>query len=465
MPQFSHLDDTIAAISTPAGQGAIGMVRLSGQGALAIADKMFVARDKQKPSGMKSFTVHYGHVVRDKEVIDEALLTVMRAPKSYTKEDVVEISVHGGVAPVRTILKLAVELGARPAEPGEFTKRAFLNGRIDLAQAEAVLDLIHSKTEAFLRVSANQLKGELSTELEKIREQLMSVYTAIEAIINFPEDDVDTEKKWALSLRERTQDAQTAIEQLLASADHGRILKEGIKVVICGRPNVGKSSLLNVLLRQPRAIVSPIAGTTRDTIEETAQIEGIPFQLVDTAGVLEPRDLIEEEAIRRSQISICGADLVLFILDASVALSVEDEKLFDLVRGRPHLIVLNKSDLKSFIDERKIKTVFTGALIVRVSALNKEGIKELEKQIIAQVWHGKVVDTHGVLISNARHIRALQEALAALSQAQESLKQKASLEFVSEEIKRAVNFLDAITGRHVDNDLLEQIFAQFCIGK
>ena len=465
MPQLSNLDDTIVAISTPVGQGGIGVVRLSGNDALAIADKMFVARDKQEPSRMKSFTVHYGDVIRGEEIIDEALLTLMRAPKSYTREDVVEISAHGGVASMRAILNLAVDLGARPADPGEFTKRAFLNGRIDLTQAEAVLDMIHSRTEAFLRVSANQLKGELSTELEKIREQLMSVYVAIEAIINFPEDDIDAEKQWVLSLCERMQGAQDDIAGLLASADHGRILKDGIKVVICGRPNVGKSSLLNVLLKQPRAIVSPIAGTTRDTIEETAQIEGIPFQLVDTAGVLEPRDLIEEEAIRRSQMSIRGADLVLFILDAGAALNAEDEKLFDLVRGQNLFIILNKCDLRSKIDEGEVKTAFPDAPIVRVSALNKEGIGELEKRIVAQVWHGKVVDTHGVLISNARHARALQDALAAVAQAQDTLKKKSSLEFVSEEIKRAVSFLDTITGRHIDHDLLEQIFARFCIGK
>ncbi len=465
MSQLFNLDDTIVAISTPVGEGGIGIVRLSGKDALAIADKMFVAKNKKKPSEFKSFTAHYGDVVHAAETIDEALLTLMRTPKSYTKEDVVEISAHGGVASVRAILKLAVALGARPAEPGEFTKRAFLNGRIDLTQAEAVLDMIHSRTETFLRVSANQLKGELSTELGKIREQLMDVYTAVEAIINFPEDDIDAEKQWVLSLRERMQGAQDDIRRLLASADHGRILKDGIKVVLCGRPNVGKSSLLNVLLRQPRAIVSPIAGTTRDTIEETAQIEGIPFQLVDTAGVLEPRDLIEEEAIRRSQMSIRGADLVLLILDASAPLDAEDEKIFDLVRGRNVIVVLNKCDLKTELDERRAQTVFPGTPIMRVCALNKEGIKELEKKIVAQVWQGNLNDTHGVLISNARHAHALQEALAAVTDARETLQKRSSLEIVSEQIKRAVNFLDAITGRHVDNDLLEQIFARFCIGK
>ncbi len=467
MSPLSNIDDTIVAVSTPVGEGGIGIIRLSGKNALAIADKMFVARNKRKPSEFESFTVHYGDVVRRSagEVIDEALLTLMRAPKSYTREDVVEISAHGGVASVRAVFNLAVTLGARVAEPGEFTKRAFLNGRIDLTQAEAVLDMVHSRTEAFLRVSASQLKGELSTELERIRERLMGVYAAIEAVINFPEDDIDAEKQSVRSLREHVQGARDDIQRLLSSADHGRILKEGIKVVLCGRPNVGKSLLLNVLLKQPRAIVTPIAGTTRDTIEETAQIQGIPFQLVDTAGVLEPRDLIEEEAIRRSHLAVRGADLVLLVLDAGAALNAEDEKLFDLVRGRDLLIVLNKCDLRPRIDEREIKTALPGGKIVRVSALNKEGIAQLEGEIVAQVWHGKVVDAHGILISNARHVRALQDALTAVAQAQETLKKRLSLEFVSEEIKRAVNSLDTITGRHIDNDLLEQIFARFCIGK
>lgn len=465
MPQPLNIDDTIVAISTPLGQGAIGVVRLSGKEALTIADQIFTTKGQQKPSGFKNFTARYGNVVQSGKFIDEALLTVMRGPKSYTREDVVEISTHGGIVSVRTIFKLAVELGARPADPGEFTKRAFLNGRIDLAQAEAVLDIIQSRTEAFLRVSTNQLKGELSTELAKIREQLMNVYVAIEAIINFPEDDIDAEREWAMSLLQRMEGARGDIIRLLASSEHGRILKDGIKVVLCGRPNVGKSSLLNVLLKQPRAIVSPIAGTTRDTIEETAQIQGIPFQLIDTAGVLEPRDLIEEEAIRRSRMYIQSADLVLFVLDANAPLNHEDEKLFDLVRGQNLFIVLNKCDLKQEIDAIKIKQIFPAGKIVNVSALNKEGITELEKSIVEYVWQGKVIDTQGILISNVRHIRALQEAQSAVEGAAQTLKDNASLEFVSEEIKRAVNFLDSITGRHIDHDLLEQIFAQFCIGK
>ncbi|MBI5415464.1 MAG: tRNA uridine-5-carboxymethylaminomethyl(34) synthesis GTPase MnmE, partial [Candidatus Omnitrophica bacterium] len=437
MDAIAHLEDTIVAISTPLGQGGIGIVRLSGKDAVPIADRMFLSKSRERPSRFKSFTVHYGDVARGTELIDEALVTVMRAPRSYTREDVVEISSHGGVTSLRAVLRLAVDLGARPADPGEFTKRAFLNGRIDLAQAEAVLDTIQAKTEAFLKVSAHQLKGELSTELERVREELMGVYVAVEAVVNFPEDDTEAQGRCAAALAGKIRQAHQKVDRLLASGEHGRVLKEGIKIVLCGKPNVGKSSLLNVLLKQPRAIVSPVAGTTRDTIEETAQIQGIPFQLVDTAGIVEPRDLIEEEAVRRSHVHIHGADLVLLILDASVPLNDEDQKLVDAVRGQNFLIVFNKCDLQTKADEKKIQAVFPRVKSVRVSALKKEGIRELEDAVVERVWHGQMTDTEGVLVSNMRHIRALRECLAAVQKAAETLAGGLSPEFVSEEIKRA----------------------------
>ncbi|MCK5506611.1 MAG: tRNA uridine-5-carboxymethylaminomethyl(34) synthesis GTPase MnmE [Thermodesulfovibrionia bacterium] len=469
MYQLKSMEDTIVAISTPTGQGGIGIVRLSGKQALTIADRMFKAKDGASPSAFRGFTVHYGDVadIKRGKIIDEALLTVMRAPKSYTKEDVVEISCHGGIVSLRSILVLATELGARLAEPGEFTKRAFLNGRIDLAQAEAVLDVIQAKTDAFLQVSTHQLKGELSTELEVIREQLMGIYIEIEAIVNFPEDDVNADDavRNDRPMLKAIHAAKERVDGLLGSSEHGRILKEGIKIVICGKANVGKSSLLNALLKSPRAIVSDIAGTTRDTIEETAQIKGIPFQLIDTAGILEPRNLIEEEAVKRSHVYIEGADLVLFVFDAAGSLTREDERLMRVVKRQNVLAVLNKCDLSRKIDGGKIKREYGASRVMRVSALKRSGIDQLEAVILENIWHDKRIDTHGILVSNVRHINALKNCRVTLEKAEEILSEGLSLEFISEEIKIAVNFLDNITGRNVDEDLLNNIFAQFCVGK
>ena len=461
MSSYKNIDDTIVAISTAAGQGGIGIVRLSGNQSLVIADQMFQSHNGRKPSEFKSFTVHYGWIMKEKEMIDEVLLTVMKEPKSYTKEDMVEISCHGGTVPLRAILKLACDFGARLAEPGEFTKRAYLNGRIDLTQAEAVLDIIQAKTDTFLRVSTNQLKGELSTELEAIREYLMHAYVEIEALVNFPEDDIEVQARGRL--KEDLQSATERVAKLLRSSEQGRILKEGIKIVLCGKPNVGKSSLLNILLKTPRAIVSEIAGTTRDTIEETAQIQGIPFQIVDTAGILEPRDVIEQEAVRRSHLSIASADLVLFIVDASQNLTDEDNQLIENIKDKTVLVVFNKCDLPARTTTNDLKKVFKN--FSKVSALKKTGIEELEETIVKSVGHNQKIDTHGLLISNVRHINALKDCQKALQKARQNFDDNLSLEFLSEDIKMAVHHLDAITGRNIDTDLLETIFSQFCIGK
>jgi tRNA modification GTPase len=467
MYQLDNIDDTIVAIATPGGHGGIGIVRLSGPQAFAIADKIFRGRKKRKPSESKTFSVHYGWIVQEnqttEEIVDEVLLTVMKAPQTYTKQDIVEISCHGGTVVLRSIVSLAVEHGARLAEPGEFTKRAFLNGRIDLIQAEAVLDVIQAKTAAFLRVSTNQLKGELSTELESIRDALLEIYVEIEAIVNFPEDDVDAAGR--AGLKERIGNARRRMAKLLASGEQGRILKEGIKIVLCGKPNVGKSSLLNVLLKQPRAIVTDIAGTTRDTIEETAQIRGIPFQLVDTAGILEPRDLIEEEAVKRSHLYIESADLVLFVLDAGRPWDREDDTILRHVKGKNVLAVLNKCDLHSEIDDATIRKHFPDEKVKRVSALKKLAIVELEEMIVESVWHAGDVGAHGIMVSNMRHLAALKEGVDHLEGTERGSDEGLSLEFISEDIKAAVNGLDRITGRNVDADLLDEIFTQFCIGK
>jgi tRNA modification GTPase len=466
-----NTEDTIVAISTPKGTGGIGIVRLSGKSALSIADKMFSTSKGETPSTFKGFTVHYGHVVdRPKEkksdnaeIIDEALLTVMRSPKSYTREDVVEISCHGGIVVLKRILSLALDLGARLADPGEFTKRAFLNGRIDLTQAEAVLDIIRSKTDAFLKVSTHQLKGELTLKLEAIRERLMDVYTECEAIVNFPEDDTGFFNKE--KILKSLDDAKEKTEHLIKSSEQGRILREGIKIVICGKPNVGKSSLLNVLLKHPRAIVSEVSGTTRDTIEEMAQINDIPFELVDTAGILEPRDLIEEEAVKRTNISIQNADLILLMFDGSLPFSPIDEGFICNVKDRNVIVVVNKCDLDNRIEDKKIRKFFPEEKIMRISALKNIAIKELKDTVTDHVLKGKTLDNENIMISNVRHIQSLKVCDSGLSGAIDCINQKLSPEFISEEIKKAIDALDTITGRSIESDLLDKIFSEFCIGK
>lgn len=465
MRSIETLDDTIAAISTASGPAGIGIVRMSGPQAVTIAKKIFRSKKNSDVMSFRNHTAHYGWVISsDDDVIDEVLLVVMRAPHSYTKEDVVEISCHGGTVSLRAILSRLVDLGARMAEPGEFTKRAFLNGRIDLAQAEAVLDIIQSKTDAFLKVSTRQLKGELSTELESIRQRLMELYTELEAVLNFPEDDINAGERQKISASIGAEAAR--IDALLKTSDQGRVLRDGIKIVLCGKPNVGKSSLLNTLLRQPRAIVSPIEGTTRDTIEETANIRGIPFQLIDTAGILEPRDTIEEEAIKRSRMYIDSADLVILMIDGSSVLSPADISLMETVAGQNALVVLNKCDLTLQADEALIRAKFSPERIKKISALTKDGINSLEDMIVQIAWQGHSADTHGVLVTNLRHITSLKECVSALNKSSTLMTTRApALEMISEEIRIGINCLDRITGRDIDGDLLDSIFDRFCIGK
>ncbi len=458
MYQYKGFEDTIAAIITPAGTGGVGIVRLSGADAFAVLARVFTARDGTQPSAWPGFSVHYGRVTTGAgDVVDEALAAVMRAPKSYTREDVAEISCHGGPAAVRAVLELCLENGARLAQPGEYTKRAFLNGRIDLAQAEAVMDVINARTDAALRAGERQLKGELSTELDAVRQALLNALAGIEAVLNFPEDDTDQGQ--AAALRDDLAAARGRIEALLATAKSGRILKEGIKVVICGKPNVGKSSLLNALLRAPRAIVTDVAGTTRDVLEEAANINGIPVNLVDTAGILAPRDKIEEEAVRRSRAAVESADIVLLVLDGSRPPEAVDRVLAAEIRN-PHTIhVRNKADLPAAEGHG------AHARTVNISALTRLGLEELKAAMITLACDGAACDTRGVILNDIRHVDALRRAGEALVRAVDALRDKVPPEFAAEDLKLAVNELDAITGRNVDEDVLERIFSGFCIGK
>jgi len=465
MYQYKGLEDTIAAIATPAGQGGIGIVRISGQEAIAVADAVLRLYEDRALAQCKSHTVHYGWVinVKTKEIVDEVLVTLMRAPKSYTAEDVVEINCHGGTTVLRAALQAVLNAGARLALPGEFTKRAFLHGRMDLAQAEAVIDVIQARSETFLRQSHYQLKGELSTQLNAMRDELIKIYTMVEALINFPEDGIDAQNRRDILNRISIQEKGMA--RLLESSKNGRILKEGICIVLCGKPNVGKSSLLNALLKEQRAIVTDIAGTTRDVLEESAQIKGIPISLVDTAGILEPRDLIEKESVSRSQLYIKSADMVLLVLDHSRPLEAQDMKLMEQLKAARVLVVVNKADLGGQIDIRVPQQIFGQEHVIRASALEHQSIQELEAKIVDAILKDKNYDTHGILVSNIRHIKALEAAQKNLQAACRLMDGNISLEFISEEIKAAVNQLDAITGRNIDEDLLDRIFSEFCIGK
>jgi tRNA modification GTPase len=458
MYQYKGFEDTIAAIMTPSGTGGVGIVRLSGPDVVAILRRVFIGKNPADPSGWPTFTVHYGWIKAGSgDVLDEALVSIMRAPKSYTCEDVAEISCHGGPAAVRAVLELCLENGARLAQPGEFTKRAFLNGRIDLAQAEAVLDVISAKTEAALRSSERQLKGDLSTEIDALRAALLQVLAGIEAVLNFPEDD--TEAGQGEKLRFDIALVRQRLAGLLATAKSGRILKEGIKVVICGKPNVGKSSLLNALLRAPRAIVTDVAGTTRDVLEELANIDGIPVNLVDTAGILQPRDKVEEEAVRRSRASVESADIILLVLDQSLPLDEVDHALMAEIKNPHTVFVWNKADLASY------KEIPPGRLSVRVSAMTRHGFDELKAMMVRIALDGQGFDGRGLVINDMRHVEALRRAESFLIRAAATAADNRSFEFAAEDIKNAVNELDAITGRNVDDDVIEQIFSKFCIGK
>ena len=456
-----NLEDTISAISTAQGQGGIGIVRLSGKKALAVADKIFIPFGKTKPADFKSYTVHYGKICDNGEVIDEAILTLMRKPRSYTREDVVEINCHGGILALGKVLDLTLKHGARLASPGEFTQRAFLNGRIDLAQAEAVIDIIRAKTDSALKVSLGQLSGGLSCEINKIRKQVLDILVSIEAGIDFPEEDIGQQDLVKIFLELTAID--TKLNKLLDGSACGRILREGIQVVICGRPNVGKSSLLNALLKKERSIVTAVAGTTRDTIEEMLDIKGIPVKIVDTAGILKPRNLIERKAVLRSRAQVRLADLVVILFDASQRLNAQDKKLIQEVKNKKVIAVINKIDLKARIEKDQISRVFP--LVVQLCAKKSQNINLLEDALSDFVYQGKLFAQEFTLVSNLRHIQALRNTRKLIRQTKAALGDKLPPECIGQLLKDACVYLDGILGRSFPEDLLERIFADFCIGK
>jgi tRNA modification GTPase len=456
-------DDTIAAIATPLGEGGLAVVRISGTQALTVADKSFlpVGKSSLKPTAAPTHTIHFGKIVRGGKIIDEVLLAVLRAPRTFTREDTVEISCHGGILPAKLVLDTILENGTRLAEPGEFTRRAFLNGRIDLAQAEAVADLIHSRTELALSAANEQLAGKLSQRINELRDDLMKTLAHVEAHIDFPDEDIspDTKEK----LLQRLENGIAFMDELLRTANEGQILRRGIRAAIIGRPNAGKSSLLNQLLGHDRAIVSPIPGTTRDTIEETANIRGLPVVFIDTAGLREARDEIEQEGIRRSRESLAKAELILHVLDASEPLTNADEIYLAEFSGKKRIFVLNKIDLKKELELPEPVTRQSSP--VTVSCLSGQGIEALKDAIKNLVWSGKIEAGMLQVMINSRHQEALGRARAATLRTLDALRAEATLELVALDLRIAVNAVGEIVGKTATEDLLDSIFSQFCIGK
>ena len=471
------LSDTIAAIATPLGEGGLAVLRVSGPQALAVADKVFipVGKSSLKPSAAASHTIHYGRIERDGRFVDEVLVAVLRAPRTFTREDTVEISSHGGLLPAKLVLDALLAAGARLAGPGEFTQRAFLNGRLDLAQAEAVADLIHARTELALTAAGEQLAGKLSQRINLLRDDLVKTLAHIEAHIDFPDEDITPDTRGQLLAR--LERGVTFMDELLRTADEGQILRRGIRAAIIGRPNAGKSSLLNQLLGHDRAIVSPIAGTTRDTIEETANIRGLPVVFVDTAGLRESRDDIEREGIRRTRAMVAKAELILHVLDASEPLSEEDEQLLAEFAGKKRIVVWNKADLLRPADGARTPTsaaatdhsTVTADVGVRapiaVSCVTGAGIEQLKDAIKQTVWAGEIRAEMLQVMINSRHQDALQRARAATVRTAEALRSERSLELVALDLRIAFNAVGEVVGKTTTEDLLDSIFSQFCIGK
>ncbi len=458
-------NETIAAISTPLGQGGIGVVRLSGKDSFKIADKIFEHSKGEGILSTPSHTVHYGCIKDPDEgkIVDEALLTVMHAPKTYTAEDIVELSCHGGIIPLKRVLELCVSEGARLAEPGEFTKRAFLNGRLDLAQAEAVLDIIKARTDASCSIAVDHLRGRFSKKIQDLREKLAEVLSSIELGIDFSDEDV--ELKAISEIRRNIGKIAEALEGLLSTYDKGMIIKEGVRAVICGRPNVGKSSLMNSLLGRDRVIVTPVAGTTRDVVEESINVSGILIKLSDTAGIIETKDRVEIEGIKRSKEKLDEADIVLFMLDASQLLSEKDEKIFNAVSKKKILVIANKIDLPKEMDIKEAREKFNNEEILEISVLKGEGIEKIESAISRKITEKNIDAAEGAIVANLRHKKLLEKAHENIKRSLENSEQNYNGELIASDLNDALHHLGLIIGESIEDDVLDRIFSQFCIGK
>ncbi len=453
------LDDTIAAIATPMGVGAIGIVRISGKDAISIADKIFISKDK--PSSSESHRILYGHIINPdtREPIDEVLLAVMRKPHTYTREDIVEISTHGGVGVARLVLQMVLKAGAREANPGEFTLRAFLNGRIDLTQAEAILDIINSRTKEGIGIALAQLEGKLSEEIKKMRNGLINIVSLLELSLDFVEEDLvlppkkEIEKVISSTIRQ--------LNKLISTYRRGNIIKNGMNALIVGKPNVGKSSIFNALLLEDRAIVTPYPGTTRDMIEGWLNIGGIPVRLIDSAGIRDTVHPVETIGVQRTKKMIGKTNIIIAIFDVSQDLTQEDKRLIREIQKKNVVYVLNKKDLGV---KFRYKKILNGKQIVLTSALKMEGIDNLENAI-KELISSDISDKESVIITNERHNIALEDALNTLKRAKKNLKSGYTQEIISEDVREAIDQLGEIIGENVSEDVLQNIFSKFCIGK
>jgi tRNA modification GTPase len=458
--------DTIAAVSTPRGEGGIGVIRISGPNALPIAERLFHPSRRRRYRPQRSHMLTHG-VIRSPEtghVVDEALVAYFRAPNTYTGEEMIEIHGHGGTLVLNRILELVCDAGARPANPGEFTQRAFLNGRLDLAQAEAVADVIAAKTEWSLRAATAQLRGSLSREVEELRRTLIALLAEVEAQVDFPDEDLDFEATEALM--QQVHSVDDAIRRLLADAEQGRILRDGLNVVIVGKPNVGKSSLLNALLREERAIVTPIPGTTRDVIEDYLNLRGIPVRLSDTAGIRATVDPVEVEGVARSHRQAASADLLLIVLDTSRPLDGDDATILESSSGRPRLLVLNKSDLTPVWSADALNAYgVDGRSVAAISLTTGDGVEAFLDMLVKRALGNRGLGAEPPLVTNVRHRQALLDASCALSHVVDSLRMGASPELVAVDLRGALNAVGLIVGETATDDLLDRIFSRFCVGK
>ena len=456
--------DTITSISTPMGEGAIGIVRLSGPQAIEIGDTLY--KGKKKLAEVDTHTINYGHIVdpETNETVEEVMISVLRAPKTFTKEDIIEINCHGGILTINRILELTMTYGARMAEPGEYTKRAFLNGRIDLSQAEAVMDFIRSKTDRASKVAMNQIEGRLSDLIKGQRQSILEILAQVEVNIDYPEYD-DVEDATTEFLLEQSKNIKEEINRLSETGTQRKIMREGLSTVIVGRPNVGKSSMLNNLIQDNKAIVTEVAGTTRDVLEEYVNVRGVPLRLVDTAGIRDTEDIVEKIGVERSRKALSEADLILFVLNNNEPLTEDDQTLYEVIKNEDVIVIINKTDLEQRLDMNEVKEMIGDMPLIQTSMLKQEGIDELEIQIRDLFFGGEVQNQDMTYVSNSRHISLLKQARHSIQDAIDAAESGVPMDMVQIDLTRTWEILGEIIGESASDELIDQLFSQFCLGK